>query len=239
MPHVIDIPQAVVDRVVARRGKAHPFDDLVPERTALIVIDMQNGFMQPGVAHALCKAAPGIVPNINKLAGGLRAAGGKVFWIQNTHTDECLTAWSSMYDYLSPQGRAKRIEAMSRGSIGHALWAELDIQPQDEIVEKRRYSAFIESSSDLPQRLRAQGYDTVLISGTVTNTCCESSARDAMMLNFKTVMVADACAANNDEEHNASLTAFYLIFGDVMTVAELGNCLARNVSSKPSSTPMR
>ena len=228
MPHAIDIPQSVIDRVVARRGKAHPFDDLVPERTALIVIDMQNGFMKPGVAHALCKNAPGIVPNINRLAGALREAGGKVFWIQNTHTDDCLAAWSSMYDYLSPQSRAKRIEAMSRGSEGHAFWAELDIRPQDEIVEKRRYSAFIESSSDLPKRLRAQNYETVLITGTVTNTCCESSARDAMMLNFKAIMVADGCAANNDEEHNASLVALYLIFGDVMTVSEIDNCFMRN-----------
>lgn len=97
-------------------------------------------------------------------------------------------------------------------------------------MEKRRYSAFIEGSSDLPQRLRAQSYDTVLIAGTVTNTCCESSARDAAMLNFKTVMVADACAANSDEEHNASLAAFYLIFGDVMTVEELVTCFARNGS---------
>ncbi len=49
--------------------------------------------------------------------------------------------------------------------------------------------------------LRAQGFDTVLITGTVTNVCCESSARDAMMLNFKTIFVSDANAAMTDEEH--------------------------------------
>jgi ureidoacrylate peracid hydrolase len=72
----------------------------------------------------------------------------------------------------------------------------------------------------LPDRLRAEGFETVLICGTVTNTCCESLARDASMLNFRTVMVSDGNAAQNDAEHAASLTAFYLILSDVLTVAE-------------------
>jgi len=88
-------------------------------------------------------------------------------------------------------------------------------------VPTYRYSAFIQGSSDLPEQLRAQGFDTVLICGTVTNTCCESSARDATMLNFRTIMVSDGLAAQNDAEHAASLTAFYLIFGDVLTVDEV------------------
>jgi ureidoacrylate peracid hydrolase len=64
--------------------------------------------------------------------------------------------------------------------------------------------------------LRARGFDTVLITGTVTNVCCESSARDAMMLNFRTIMVSDGNAAMTEHEHEASLTAFYNVFGDVM-----------------------
>ncbi|HXW29054.1 MAG TPA: isochorismatase family protein [Xanthobacteraceae bacterium] len=74
----------------------------------------------------------------------------------------------------------------------------------------------MQGASDLPARLRAQGYDTVLITGTVTNVCCESSARDAMMLNFKTIMVSDGDAARTDAEHNATLASFYSVFGDVM-----------------------
>ena len=64
--------------------------------------------------------------------------------------------------------------------------------------------------------LRERGIDTVLIVGTLTNVCCESSARDAMMLDFRTVMVSDGCATTSAEEHNASLAAFYATFGDVM-----------------------
>ena len=83
-------------------------------------------------------------------------------------------------------------------------------------MKKYRFSAFLPGASELPERLRARGFDTVLITGTVTNVCCESSARDAMMRNFRVIMVSDGNAAMTQAEHEASLTAFYLTFGDVM-----------------------
>ena len=93
---------------------------------------------------------------------------------------------------------------------------DLDVRQEDEIVRKYRYSAFLPATTDLPERLRARGFDSVLITGTVTNVCCESSARDANMTNFRTVMVSDGNAALSQHEHEASLTAFYNTFGDVM-----------------------
>jgi ureidoacrylate peracid hydrolase len=98
------------------------------------------------------------------------------------------------------------------------------------VVQKWRFSAFLPESSDLAVRLRAAGCDTVLITGTVTNVCCESSARDAMMLNFKTIMVSDANAARTDEEHNATLGSFYAIFDDVMDTAFLIERLEANTA---------
>jgi ureidoacrylate peracid hydrolase len=62
----------------------------------------------------------------------------------------------------------------------------------------------------------------------VTNVCCESTARDAMMLNFKTIMVTDGNAAVTDDDHNASLCAFYLTFGDIMSTDMLVGYLERN-----------
>jgi ureidoacrylate peracid hydrolase len=235
--HKVDIPQSVIDSVIARRGTAHPFADLDPKTTALVVIDMQNGFMVPGVAHALCEMAPKIVPAINHLAEALRKAGGKVFWIQNTHDDNCFASWSVLYDYMKPENGRKRVEAMTEGSRGHALWPELDIRPEDQRVLKFRYSAFIQGSSNLPDLLRAQGYDTVLIAGTVTNTCCESSARDAMMLNFKTIMVSDANAAHSDAEHNAALISFYRLFGDVMSSQHIADICLSGVSANERDSP--
>lgn len=229
--HKVSIPKHVVDTVVARRGKEHVYSDLDPARTALIVVDLQNGFMMEGVAHALCETAVEIVPNVNRIAASLRAAGGKVFWIKNTHDEECFVTWSHFHrDLSTPDRRGKRVESMSEGRLGHELWATLDVRPEDEIVKKKRFSALIQGSSDLEARLRAQGIDTLIITGTVTNVCCESTARDAMMLDFRTIMVTDGNAANSDEEHNASLIAFYLTFGDIMDTEMLCACIARNAA---------
>lgn len=226
--HAVHIPQHVIDSVVERRGTPHPHADLDPRSTALIVVDLQNGFMMEGVAFSLCHTAVEIVPNVNRIAQTVRRTGGRVFWVQNTHDDGCLANWSHLHEMTLPEKDQQRSEAMREGSQGHQLWAELDVQPEDERVLKTRYSAFIQGSSDLPERLRIQGYDTVIIVGTVTNVCCESSARDAMMLNFRTIMVSDANAAHTDEAHNATLVSFYQTFGDVMTTDFLIACLERN-----------
>jgi ureidoacrylate peracid hydrolase len=210
------IPDAIVARVVAYRGAEHCFAELDPARTALVVIDMQHAFMNEAVGFAAVPAARDIVPAINRLAAAVRATKGGVFWIQMTHDERCLADWSVAFELATPERRQKRIAALSEGTLGHQLWPELDIRPEDEIVKKYRYSAFMPGTSELPDRLRARGFDTVLITGTVTNVCCESSARDANMTNFRTIMVSDGNAANSSEEHNASLTAFYNVFGDVM-----------------------
>jgi ureidoacrylate peracid hydrolase len=115
-----------------------------------------------------------------------------------------------------PERTAKRNASMAPGTKGYELWAELDAMPDDVFIQKTRFSAFIQGASNLEAVLRARGIDTVIVTGTVTNVCCESTARDAMMRNFKTIMVTDANAAENDERHNASLIAFYLKFGDIM-----------------------
>lgn len=214
--HKISIPQRVYDDVEKRRGTIHPHADLDPAKTALIVVDLQNGFMMDEVAHALCETAREIVPNVNRIAAALREAGGKVYWIQNTHDDACMESWSTMHAMTLPEGVTKRVESMSEGSVGHQIWEACDVQPEDEKVIKYRYSAFLPESSNLAEQLREAGIDTVIITGTVTNVCCESSARDAMMMNFRTIMVTDGNAATTDEEHNASLINFYLVFGDIM-----------------------
>ena len=97
------------------------------------------------------------------------------------------------------------------------------------MVEKRRYSAFIQGSSDLDSILRARGIDTLLVTGTLTNVCCESTARDAMMLNYRSVMVSDGNAAVTDFYHEASLLNMISTFGDVYSTDEtiellLGAC---------------
>jgi ureidoacrylate peracid hydrolase len=191
--------------------------------------------MDPAISHACCPMAERIVPAVNRLATAVRETGGGVFWIQNTHDASCETEWTVMQRMVTPAARARRNAAMMAGTPGHALWPALDVRPEDETVLKRRFSAFIQGSSDLAQRLRARGFDTVLIGGTVTNVCCESSARDAMMLDFRTVMVADCNAANSDAEHNASLASFWNIFGDVMTTDHVIDRLRAGAAGKQAA----
>ena len=70
-------------------------------------------------------------------------------------------------------------------------------------------------------RLQVRGIDTLIITGTATNVCCESTARDAMQMNYKVIFVADANATNTDAEHNATLNNMVRLFADVMTTEEL------------------
>jgi ureidoacrylate peracid hydrolase len=172
--------------------------------------------MLPGMPVEV-PAAREIVPNVNRLAAAVRQAGGKVVWVQMSLVGQ-RERWSVYFDADS---RDAVIAAMTPGSKGYELHAELDVRDEDLIVEKNRYSAFIQGSSDIDAKLRALDIDTVVVAGTLTNVCCESSARDAMMLNYKVAFVSDANAAINDTEHNGTLTSIARVFGDVGTTDEI------------------
>src|SRR5262249_20241815 len=151
--HTLSIPQSVVDRVIERRGREHIYDNLDPAKTALVVVDMQNAFMLPGVAHALCPMAEKIVPNINRLAQAVGEAGGPGVWTKTPFTEEARRDWSAYFEMVTPQHGAKRVEALTAGSKGHQLWTDLDVRAEDVIVEKNRFSAFIQGSSNLAEIL--------------------------------------------------------------------------------------
>ena len=217
--HKFELPKDMIARVTARVGRAHPFDVMAPQRTALVVIDMQNYFLKPGFMGEAPMARE-IVPAVNRLAKGLRDLGGHVIWIKNS-TRDTRESWSTFHDcLLSPARMQQRYDTLHEGHEGHDLWPMLDMQPKDAQIIKTRFSAFVQGSSPIEAHLKARGIDTLIIAGTATNVCCESSARDAMMLNYKVVMASDANATWTDAEHFAALASFYAIFGDVQTVDE-------------------
>lgn len=225
--HPFAMPEEIVARVTKRTGRPHPFEMLVPERTALLVIDMQNYFVKPGYPGEAPMARK-IVPGVNQLAAALRRMGGLVVWLKNSATDPRET-WSVLNrDLLTPERRKARLEGLSEEHEGHELWPMLDVKTEDAQLVKTRYSAFIQGSSDAAAFLQVRGIDSVLIAGTATNICCETTARDAMMLNFRTIMVSDALAAYSDAEHAAALINFYCAFGDVQTIDETIASLARS-----------
>jgi ureidoacrylate peracid hydrolase len=217
--HQFSLPADLIEGVTKRTGRAHPFDVMNPAKTAFVVIDMQNYFVKPGFQGEV-PPARAIVPAVNKLAVALRGMGGHIVWIKNA-TNDTRESWSVFHDHLmTPDRRDTRYATMNTSHEGHQLWTELEAKPEDAQIVKKRFSAFIQGSSNIEEHLRARGIDNLLIGGTATNVCCESSARDAMMLNFKTTMVSNALATYTDDIHAASLNAFYSIFGDVQTVDE-------------------
>ena len=226
--HQTHIPQATLDRLIARRGRIHAFESLDPRKTALVVVDMQNGFCLPGSAAEI-PAAREIVPNINTLARETRAAGGTVAWVQMVIPTKA--DWPVFMDTLVSQELGDHIlHDLQPGSEGQKLWAGLETQPSDLFVTKNRFSAFLPSACKLPSMLRERGIDTVIIVGTLTDVCCESSARDAAMSDFRTIMVSDANACRSDDDHNATLRTFILVFGDVQTSDEVAARLRAGVA---------
>ena len=98
------------------------------------------------------------------------------------------------------------------------------MQPSDWIVDKTRFSAFVPGACDLHERLRSAGIDTLIITGTLTNCCCESTARDAMQRDYRVIFVSDGNGALTDAEHNATLVNMVTLFADVMTTDEVVAC---------------
>jgi ureidoacrylate peracid hydrolase len=214
--HPYTIPAEVKDRVIRRQGKLPSQDTIDTPRTALVVVDMQNYFVAKGFPLEV-PAARGIVPNINRLARAVRAAGGTVIWVQTT-AKGALDTWGNHHKYMLTPERAKtRLAHLDENAEGFALYPELEALPADLRVKKIKFSAFIAGSSDIDAKLKSRGIESLLIAGTVTNVCCESTARDAMMLDYRVVMVSDCNASVSDETHAASLNNFVVYFGDVMT----------------------
>ena len=226
--HDVEIRQEVIDRVMARRGHFHLFDHLEPTKSALVVIDMQNTFLRPGAPVEVPKGRD-IVSNINRLSAVLRELGVQVIWVTHANSSPGgKSDWSGFFDnFVADEVRSKTIAGLEPGAEGQQIWPELEVAPTDAKIFKNRYSALISGASSLERQLRSQGIDTIMIAGTKTNVCCESTARDAMMLDFKTVMLSDCCAALSDEEHLATLETFIQQFGDVMTADEALTALGR------------
>jgi ureidoacrylate peracid hydrolase len=231
--HKTTIDPEVMRRATERRGGLRVFSSINSERTAHIIVDLQNGFMAPGQVAEIATARD-IVPNVNRISDAVRKAGGLVVYIQNTFDDIAVRTWSTYFDHFcSPERRARMIAAFTPGAEGHALWPGLDVLPGDLQVQKRRFGAFAPGASDLHAILQDRGIDTLIVTGTASQVCCESTARDAMMLNYKVFFIADGNATFTDEEHNATLSAMAHTFCDVVdTATMIGTIQAASATMK-------
>jgi len=213
-------------RVMKRGGRPHALEAIDPARTALIVVDMQRYFVAEGMP-AGSPQVRALVPVIAGFARALRDAGGTIAWVLTDGSPDFSGDWSSYKALFSPESWARRETLLAPDGEGYPLADGLDALPGDVVSVKRRHSSFAEGSSDLDAQLRARGIDTVLVSGTATGVCCGGTARDAMARGYHAVMLADALAAQTQEEHDAALSLHYLYFGDVRTTGEIAGMLTR------------
>ncbi|MBD2869373.1 cysteine hydrolase family protein [Paenibacillus arenilitoris] len=191
-------------------------EKLTPAKTAVIVVDVQNDFCHPEGACARrgsdVSAVKGMMPHLHGLLRAARSMKVPIIFIQTFHeraTDSA--AWTSRSD-----GRSG--EVCRTGTWG-AEFYEVAPLPDDIIVNKHRYSAFINTRLD--SVLRTLNIETLVMTGVSTNVCVESTARHGYMLDYNIAFVADACAAFSEEAHRMTLENIDGFFGSVVRTEQL------------------
>jgi nicotinamidase-related amidase len=183
-----------------------------PERAALIVIDMQNGFVAPGATYETPDARE-MTGRLNTLVEFARERGMPVIWTQSDHSAPV----SGMMLKKFPAIRNDRV--LWKGEESFELFADM-VQPieGEHRVVKHKYDAFFET--DLDAILRNLRVETVIIVGTATNVCCESTARSALFRDYQVVLPADCNASFDQGMHEAALKTLDMFFGRVVPTTE-------------------
>ncbi|CDX46577.1 Isochorismatase hydrolase [Mesorhizobium plurifarium] len=191
--------------------KAIPFDfpydgRLEPQHTALLAIDLQEDFLSPTGYFARKGYDPSplraILPAVNRLIGAARAAGLTII-----HTRQGYRA--DMAD-MTPYEKWRRKRAgldgtdvLLRSGPGFQISADIDVAPQDIIIDKTCNSAF--TYTDLELVLRAQDITHLLFTGCTTDVCVHTTLREACDRNFQCLTISDACAGGDRYAHEAAL----------------------------------
>lgn len=214
--HVWFVEEREYARHEARRGRRHAFEHLDPRRTALVVVDVVPFFVRESAY------VRGIVPRVNLLAAGLRAAGGVAAWVVPGYTPPSTKDRELFVDEVAELYARSGGDGPPRSRLDPSL----AVAPDDLVVEKTARSAWSPGSSDLPDLLAARDVDTLLVTGTVTNVCVEHTVRDASAAGLRVILVADACAAMRDQDHNATLHVVHRSYGDVRPTHEVLDLVA-------------
>lgn len=204
----------------------YPYDGrLDPAATALVIIDMQQDFLSTDGYFARQGYDPAplraILPAVTRLIGGCRAAGIRVI-----HTRQGYRAdRADMTDYEKWRRRQSGMEGsdvLLRGSPGFEIVPEIEVLPQDILVDKTCNGAF--THTDLEHVLRARGITHLMLGGCTTDVCVHSTLREACDRNFQCLTVSDACASGDAYAHAAALhmvTVEYGVFGALATVEQV------------------
>ncbi len=208
------------ERILQRRGRMRLFTELDPSHMALVVVDMQNVFCQIGGALEIPPSRD-TADNINRLTAACRERDIPVIWIRSYHPPGGAD-WRMFFDhFVTPERSEWAAKQLEESSPGSQIYDAMRVEESDYFVHKIRYSALIPGSSNLERLVRSLGKDTLILCGTRSNVCCESTARDAMMLDFKVLFVSDGTSAMSAQEHQATLDILAQSFADVVTTEEV------------------
>jgi ureidoacrylate peracid hydrolase len=176
---------------------------------ALLVIDMQNFFLDPGSPTFTCGGLA-ILPNIKRLLKAFREASRPVIYTCHVHnadgSDAGIMKW--WWEGMCVEGTP---ESLVHGAVAPC--------PREKIIYKHRYSAFY--NTDLETVLRGLNIEDLVISGIMTNMCCESTARDAYYRDHRVFFLADATGSITEEMHLATLTNIAFGFAYVTTTDDI------------------
>ena len=186
-----------------------------PRRSALIVIDMQNAFVAVGAPFETPEARA-MIPRLECLLRFAREHQIPIVWTQSDHRPP----YGGLMLRKFPAIGQDRV--LWQGEASFEMYPHM-LQPREGAYEyrivKHKYDAFFETKLDAI--LRYHHVDTVIIAGTATNVCCESTARSAFMRDYHVVFPSDANATFDEAMHQATLKTIDLFFGRVMSTQEL------------------
>ena len=159
--------------------------EVAPSRTALINVDMQCFFVEGYPFSA--PDGPKVLTQINRLANVCRKAGILVI-----HTSIVFRPDGSNVGILGEFRSYPRQGVLNKGSEAAALHKNLNVRANDILLDKPRFGAF--HGTDLELILRSRGIDTIIVTGIATNVCCETTAREAAVRDFRVFFLSDATA---------------------------------------------
>ncbi len=188
-----------------------------PQKTALLVIDMQNDFVLEGYPMEVPMARRRI-PRMQEVITECRAAGIPVVYTQHILLDTF-----NVSPLESAYNPALLNAGMREGSFGAEVVDDLKPEPDDVVIQKHRYDAFHNTQLEnvLTSISGLRQVDTVIIIGTLTEVCCDSTARGAYMRDFKVAFISDATGALSDEAQAATEKTISTFFGRVLPTGEL------------------
>ncbi len=196
---------------------------VAPEHTAQLVVDMQNDYCSVGGAsdrnrRDLSMMGP-IVPRIGRLVEAARAARIPVVWAKYTLGPGTLGL--SGPELLRRGHNFAGADATVKGTWGHDLVADLPFRPETDLVlEKRRVSCFL--GTDLDLILRTWGVKTLVVTGVVTQTCVETTVREALCRDYYVAVAEDCCGSTSQAAHDTSIRnmATFLRYDDAIVTSE-------------------